>query len=53
MHGWVQIGLTSVIIILMMFAMTAILDNPDKKEARKEILIWALVAALLIGQAIW
>mgnify|MGYP001266342425 CR=1 FL=1 len=53
MLDWIQIGLTTVIILLMMFAIKEILKNPDNKEARKEFLIWALVAAILIGQAIW
>jgi len=53
MREWFQILLTSTVILLMMFAMAAILDNPDDKEARKEFIMWALVAALLIGQAIW
>ena len=36
-----------------MFALACILDNPDNKEARKGLVKWAFVAAILIAKAIW
>lgn len=48
-----QIVCISLIVILMMFAAAAIIDNGNERDTRTQFVIWACTAAILIGQAVW
>lgn len=53
MSDWFQIGGVSGIVLLMLFALAAILDNPNRYEFKRQMVMWCCAAAVIIGQAIW
>ena len=48
-----QIVCVSIIVILMMFAAAAIIDNKNDRDARTQFVVWACALAILVGQAVW
>lgn len=48
-----QIVCISLIVILMMFAAAAIIDNKNDRDARTQFVVWACTWAILLGQIVW
>lgn len=53
MSDTVQIICIAAIVLILMFALAVIIDNPDKKQFRNQLLTWLYVTAIMIYKVIF